>query len=83
MDQFYAALKLSFGDLDRKNTAQKKIANLKQANHLFSEYLADFQRWIGDTGYDEMNQRFYFQNSLSRELQGYLVPVDTESLTFD
>lgn len=83
MDQFYAALELSFGDPDRKNTAQKKIANLKQANRLFSEYLADFQRWIGDTGYDETNQRFYFQNGLSRELQGYLVPVDTESLTFD
>ena len=83
IDQFYAALELSFGDPDRKNTAQKKIANLKQANRLFSEYLADFQRWIGDTGYDETNQRFYFQNGLSRELQGYLVPVDTESLTFD
>ena len=76
-------LKLSFNDPDQKNIAQKKIASLKQVNQVFLEYLADFQRWIGDMGYNKANQRFYFQNGLSRELQGYLVTIDIENLAFD
>ena len=54
-----------------------------QADKPFPEYLSSFQAQIGDTGFDEVNQRCHFKNGLSRELTQYLIPMDTEAMTMN
>ena len=51
---------VSFGDHNKKQTAQNKINALKQRKRLFHEYLAEFEKHIGDTGYDVANQKYCF-----------------------
>ena len=43
----YQALADAFGDPDRKGTAQRKLAALRQAHKSFAEFYAEFQRYSG------------------------------------
>ena len=50
---------------------------------LFAEYLAEFQQYIRDTGFDIDNQNFFFLTGCSWELQKFLVQHDIDRMTFD
>ena len=87
--QFYSTEKLlryldvNFGNQNKKQTAQNKIRNLKMGKRLFVEYLAEFQQYIRDTGFDVDNQKYSLLTGCSWELQKLLVQHDTDQMTFD
>lgn len=77
IDTFFQILEAAFGDPDKKGTAQRKIRLLRQANRPFHEYLADFQRYIVDTGYDEEAKLASLIEGLSQELKNMLMYIPT------
>ena len=83
MNAFYEALRLCFEDPDKEWKAQQFIDNLRQGERPFSEYLSQFEAHIGDTGFDEAAQLFYFKNGLSIELRTYLIRIDTKAMDMD
>ena len=50
-------LNVNFGDQNKKQTAQNKIRTLEMGNKLFAEYLAEFQQYIKNIGFDIDNQK--------------------------
>ena len=80
---FLQCFDVSFGDHNKKQTVQNKINVLKQGKRFFHEYLAEFQKYIGDTGYDVANQRYCFFAGMQWKLSMLLVQHDTDLLTFD
>ena len=48
-----------------------------------NEYLAEFQKYIGDIGYDIINQKYCLLTGMQWELNILLVQHDTDQLTFD
>ena len=89
VSKFYSAEKLlhclnvNFGDQNKKQTAQNKIRTLKMGKKTFAEYLAEFQQYIKDTGFDIDNQKYFFLTGCSWEFQKFLVQHDTNRMTFD
>ena len=83
VEKFLQCLDVSFGDQNKKQTAQSKIQVLKQKKRFFHEYLAEFQRYINETGYDVANQTYCFFAGMQWELSMLLVQHDTDQLTFD
>ena len=83
MNFFLQCLDVSFGDQNKKQTAQNKIHVLKQRKRFFHEYLAEFQKYINDTRYDVANQKYCFLAGMQWELNMLLVQHDTDRLTFD
>ena len=87
--KFYSAEKLlrslnvNFGDQNKKQTAQNKIRSLKMGKRLFAVYLAEFQQYIKDIGFDIDNQKYSFLTGCSWEFQFFLVQHDTDRMTFD
>lgn len=77
IDKFLQILEAAFGDPDKKGTAQRKIRTLRQTSRSFHEYLADFQRYIVDTGYDEEARLACLIDGLSQELKSMLVYIPT------
>jgi FtsZ-binding cell division protein ZapB len=77
MTELFDLLQLAFGDPDKKGTAQRAIRNLRQTNREFHEYLADFQRYIPDTNYDEEAKLAALIEGLSTELKSMLQFVAT------
>ena len=80
---FLQCLDVSFGDQNKKQTVQSKIHVLKQKKRFFHEYLAEFQKYINDTGYDVANQKYCFFVGMQWELNMLLVQHDIDRLTFD
>ena len=86
--QFYSTEKLlrcldvNFGDQNKKQTVQNKIRTLKMGKRRFAEYLAEFQQYIKDTGFDIDNQKYSFLTGCSWEFQKFLVQHDTDRMTF-
>ena len=76
-------LNVSFGDQNKKQTVQNKIHVLKQKKRFFHEYLAEFQKYINDTGYDVANQKYCFFVGMQWKLNMLLIQHDTDRLTFD
>ena len=77
------ALEVSFGDPDKRNTAQTKIASLKQGNRPFFDYLLDFNTYASDTGLDLNSQKHWFEKGLCRELKTLLITTDFDSLSLN
>jgi hypothetical protein len=77
MTELFNLLQLAFGDPDKKGTAQRAIRTLRQTNREFHEYLADFQRYIPDTNYDEEAKLSALIEGLSTELKSMLQFVPT------
>ena len=77
IDAFLKILEVAFGDPDKKGTAQRKIRSLRQTHRPFHEYLADFQRYIVDTGYDDEAKLASLIDGLSQELKSMLVYIPT------
>jgi hypothetical protein len=78
--ELFDLLQLAFGDPDKKGTAQRAIRNLRQTNREFHEYLADFQRHISDTNYDEEAKLAALIKGLSTELKSILQFIITPTL---
>ena len=57
-EKFLRFLNVNFGDQKKKKTAQNKIGSLKMGKKVFAEYLAEFQQYIKNTGFDIDNQFF-------------------------
>ena len=83
VEKLLQCLDVNFGDHTKKQTAQNKINALKQRKRFFHEYLAEFQKYISDTGYDVANQKYCFFAGMQWELSMLLVQHDTDLLTFD
>jgi hypothetical protein len=77
IDAFYKILEVAFGDPDKKGTVHRKIWSLRQTHRPFHEYLADFHRYIVDTGYDDEAKLTSFIDGLSQELKSTLVYIPT------
>jgi hypothetical protein len=77
IDKFFQILEAAFGDPDKKGTAQRKIRSLRQTNRSFHEYLADFQRYVVDTGHDEEARLACLIDGLSQEPKSMLVYIPT------
>jgi hypothetical protein len=77
IDAFFKILEAAFGDPDKKGTAQRKIRSLRQTNKPFHEYLADFQRYIVDTDYNEDARLAALIEGLSQELKNMLMYIPT------
>lgn len=69
-------LEITCGDPDEKDTSQRELQKLSQANRPFSDYLADFRRLADRTGFNEEAKRAALLAGLSREIQELLVVVD-------
>jgi hypothetical protein len=80
IDAFFKILKVAFGDPDMKGTAQRKIRSLRQTHCPSHEYLAEFQRWIVDTGYDDEAKLASLIDGLSQELKSMLVYIPTPKI---
>lgn len=80
MTAFYELMENAFGDPNRKGTAQYVLQNLRQANQDFSSYLAEFNRHVQYTGWNEEAKKSFLQAGLSAELRYHLVIVDSEGM---
>ena len=83
VEEFLQCLDVNFGDHNQKQTVQNKINVFKQGKRFFHEYLAEFQKYINDTGYDVANQKYCFFAGMQWELSMLLVQHDTDLLIFD
>ena len=83
VEKLLQCLDVSFGDQNKKQTAQNKIHALKQRKRFFHEYVTEFQKYINDTKYDVANQKYCFFAGMQWELNMLLVQHDTDRLTFD
>ena len=85
IESFFTHIQRAFGDPNPIATAQAKIRECKQKNKPFQDYLAEFQMYINDTGYNDVAQQTAFYEGLSTELKGYLVTMpwrDMDMITF-
>lgn len=71
------ALEVSFGDANRKTTAQNSIANLRQNNRSFADYYAAFTREIPHPTYNEEAQKSSLVRGLSVEMLTAIQDKDT------
>ena len=58
---------------NERNTAQKKIHQLRQRNRPFVEYLIEFQRYIKNIDYDAQVQLVHFNEKLFYEIKNVLI----------
>lgn len=82
-DALWTVLERAFGDPDRKGTAQRTVQNLRQRNREFHIYLAEFQRHIEYTGFNEEAKKTALLNGISSELRELLVTQDIENTSLD
>ncbi len=80
VEALIAHLKLSFGDSDCKGTAQQQIQGLCQKNCEFSVYLAEFNRYVQDTEYNEEAMKSVLMTGLLEEMQKLLIHVNTQNM---
>ena len=77
----FSHLKLTFGDLDHKETAQCQIQTLHQRNWEFSIYFAEFNHYVQDTGYNDEAKKSALMMRLSEELKRLLVHSDMQNMS--
>jgi hypothetical protein len=61
-------LELAFGDRDKAAMAKRELLKLKQRDHEFSQYYAEFQRYVADVKWNTEAQTDALRNGLSNEL---------------
>jgi hypothetical protein len=77
---FEELMQNAFGDPDRRGTAQTTIQHLRQRNQDFSVYLAEFNRHIGYTQWNDEAKKSALLAGISDELRQHLITVDTTEL---
>ena len=81
VNSLMAWLQTCFGDPDPKGTAQFKISRMRMANRDFPQHLADFNKYIERTGWNEEAKKSSLMSGLSAELKNLLIHHDTESMS--
>lgn len=62
-------LKVAFGYPDEKNTSQLKLWKLREINHTFSDYFADFERIADYIRYNTKTKYMGLLAELSTKIQ--------------
>ena len=57
--KLFRCLNVNFDNQNKKQTTQNKIRVLKMGKKLFAEYLAEFQQYIKNIGFDIDNQKYF------------------------
>lgn len=66
-------LATTFGDPDKKNTASTALLQIRQRNRCFHDYLAEFNRYAGNSGFNDDALRIMLKAGLSEELKDIMV----------
>jgi hypothetical protein len=66
---FAKAIKERFGDRNPKETAQAKLATVYQGTKTVSEYIAEFQMWDVESGYDQEYLMTKFRTGLNQAIR--------------
>ena len=74
---------MSVSAIKIKNKRFKAKSMFWNKRFFFHEYLAEFKKYINDTGYDVANQKYCFFVGMQWELNMLLIQHDTDRLTFD
>jgi hypothetical protein len=69
-------LEMACGDQDKAATVKGELLKLKQRDHEFSQYYAEFQRFVADVKWNAEVQMDELQNGLSNELKNSLQLAD-------
>ena len=69
-------LDVAFGDQDRAATAKRELEKLKQRDREFSQYYAEFQRYVVDTKWNEDAQLDALRKGLSNELKDSIQHIE-------
>ena len=80
LSAFEELMQNSFGDPDRQGTAQTTIQRLHQWNQDFSTYLAEFNRHVEYTKWNEEAKKSALLTGISDELCQLLITVNTTTL---
>lgn len=71
-EDFEEAIKERFGDRDIKTTAQNNLEKVRQRGRTVNEYIADFQTWENDTGYNQEYLMTKFQKDLDSSIRNQI-----------
>ena len=69
-------LDLAFEDQDKVQTAKRELLRLKQRDREFSQYYAEFQRYVADVKWNEDAQLDALRQGLSNELKDSLQHIE-------
>ncbi len=83
IEQLVVLLRQVFDDSDKQEIAQRFISVLRMWNHIFIEYLFDFQQHIDAIKYDVVTQKFNLKNELFSELKALLIQMNVSSLNYE
>jgi len=78
--QFVETLKLHFGDVDAKETAQNKITGITQSGRTMTEYVNEFRMIAAETEYDEGTLTRLLLGGMSKKLQDAWEAGQTDNL---
>ncbi len=81
--QLVILLRQVFDDSDKQEIAQRFISVLRMWNHIFIEYLFDFQQHIDAIKYDVITWKFNLKNELFSELKALLIQMNVSSLNYE
>ncbi len=81
--QLVVLLRQVFDDSDKQEIAQRFISALRMQNHIFIEYLFDFQQHIDAIEYDVVIRKFNLKNELFSELKALLIQMNVSSLNYE
>jgi len=83
IEQLVVLLRQVFNDSDKQEITQRFISALRMQNHIFIEYLFDFQQHIDAIEYDVVTQKFNLKNELFSELKALLIQMNVSSLNYE
>ncbi len=83
IEQLVVLLRQAFDDSDKQEIAQQFISVLRMWNHIFIEYLFDFQQHIDAIEYDVVTRKFNLKNELFSELKALLIQMNVSSLNYE
>jgi HKD family nuclease len=76
-------LQLVFGDQEEAATAKRELLKLQQKDHMFSQYYAEFQRYVADVKWNTEAQMDALRNGLSNQLKDSLEHADMPDIIVD
>jgi len=83
IEQLVVLLRQVFDDSDKQEIVQRFISALRMQNHIFIEYLFDFQQHIDAIEYDVVTRKFNLKNELFSELKALLIQINVSSLNYE
>ncbi len=83
IEQLVVLLRQVFDDSDKQEIAQQFISALRMQNHIFIEYLFNFQQHIDAIEYDVVTRKFNLKNELFSELKALLIQMNVSNLNYE